>query len=297
MMNFCTDNAAECEDPWVLFRDVKGDIFFFSLEAEKIFNEAQFTILSAIKQDTTSGSFLRENQLAKMAKIEADNRDMMMLKRKKKEKKERAIRHHLFTHCTKIFNAFRQLAVENGRCLQRAAQRLLTLREEIMLKNLLAWRTLTLTFRASRKKTSALYKKISIKECRSVFVEWREYTIIVHRNVYIRVFVERWKYICVSRFRRDENKRRANALRAKQLKKCWLKCWHDEYLVEKAARLVVQNAAAVKIQVLYRDYKTRSKTAQLLAQKKKALFAKFIYQGRKTTETSNGHTFNVMHYI
>ena len=42
---------------------------------------------------------------------------------------------------------------------------------------------------------------------------------------------------------------------------------------------MVQNEAAVKIQVLYRDYRTRSKTAQLLAQKKKALLAKFVYQG------------------
>jgi hypothetical protein len=64
------------------------------------------------------------------------------------------------------------------------------------------------------------------------------------------------------------------------LKRAWLKCWHDEFLIAKAARLVVQNAAATKIQVLYRDYRTRSKTAQLLAQKKKALLAKFVYQGR-----------------
>jgi hypothetical protein len=63
------------------------------------------------------------------------------------------------------------------------------------------------------------------------------------------------------------------------LKKTWLKCWHDAYLIDKAARLVVQNEAAIKIQVLYRDYRTRSKTAQLLTQKKKALLAKFVHQG------------------
>ena len=275
-----TDQAAAlCEDPWVLFQDVKGGVFFYSLEAQGIYNEAQFTVLSAIKQDTTSGSLFKENQLAKMARIEAENRDMLMLKRKKREKKERAVRHYLFTRCSKIFNAFRQLAIENGKCLQNANGRILSLRQETMSKFLLAWRILTSSFRASRKKTSALYSNVSTKACSRVFVEWRELTIIVHRNAYTASFLERWKYTCVSRFRREENKRRANALRAKLLKRAWLNCWHNEFLIEKAARLVVQSEAAVKIQVLYRDYRTRSKAAQHLAQKKKALYAKFVYQG------------------
>ena len=274
-----TDQTALCEDPWVLFQDVKGGIFFYSLETQSIYNEAQFTILSAIKQDTASGSMFKENQLAKMAKIEEENREMLMLKRKKREKKERAVRHYLFTRCSKIFNAFRQLAIENGKCLKNANSQILSLRQETMARFLLAWRTLSSSFRASRKKTSALYADVSTKACRRVFVEWRELTIVIHRNSYTASFLERWKYVCISRFRREENKRRANALRAKLLKRAWLKCWHDEYLIEKAARLVVQNEAAVKIQVLYRDYRTRSKAAQLLAQKKKALYAKFVYQG------------------
>lgn len=273
------DRAAKCEDPWILFLDTKGNNFFYSLEAQGIYNEAQFSVLSAIRQDTESGSSLRESQLAKMAQIEAANAEMIRLKRKKREKTERATRHYLFIRCSKIFNAFRLLAMENGKCLQNAARRILSLREEMMSNVMLAWRTLSSTFRASRKKTFALYTNVSIKTCRRVFVEWREFTIVIHRNMYTSLFLERWKYICVSRFRREENKRRANALRAKMLKRAWLKCWHDEFLIEKAARLVVQNAAAVKIQVLYRDYRTRSKTAQLLAQKKKALLAKFVYQG------------------
>ena len=258
---------------------MKGNNFFYSLEAQGIYNEAQFTVLSEIKQDTACGSLLRENQLAKMAKIESENREMLVSKRKKREKVERAHRHYLFTRCSKIFNAFHLLAKENGKCLQHADRQILTLREETMSKFLIAWRKLSSTFRASRKKTSALCNNVSIKSCRRVFVEWREITIITHRNTYTTLFLERWKYICVSRFRREENKRRANALRAKLLKRAWLKCWHCEYLIGKAARLVVQNEAAVKIQVLYRDYRTRSKTAQLLAQKKKALLAKFVYQG------------------
>ncbi len=276
---FFPDNARTCNDPWILFRDVKGEIFFYSLEAQGIYNEAQFSVLSAIKQDTESGSLLKENQLAKMAKIEAENKEMMLLKRIKREKVERARRHYLFTRCSKIFNAFRLLAIENGKCLKNAHQRILSQREETMSKFLLAWKTLSSMFRASRKKTLALCNNVSAKACSRVFVEWREFTIIAHRNTYTALFMERWKYICVSRFRREENKRRATALRAKMLKRAWLKCWHDEYLIEKSARLVVQNEAAVKIQVLYRDYRTRSKTAQLLAQKKKALLAKFVQQG------------------
>ena len=276
---FFPDNARTCNDPWILFRDVKGEIFFYSLEAQGIYNEAQFSVLSAIKQDTESGSLLKENQLAKMAKIEAENKEMMLLKRMKREKVERARRHYVFTRCSKIFNAFRLLAMENGKCLKNAHQRILSQREETMSKCLLAWKTLSSMFRASRKKTLALCNNVSAKACSRVFVEWREFTIIAHRNTYTALFMERWKYICVSRFRREENKRRATALRAKMLKRAWLKCWHDEYLIEKSARLVVQNEAAVKIQVLYRDYRTRSKTAQLLAQKKKALLAKFVQQG------------------
>ncbi len=279
MSALSTDQATKCEDPWILFLDAKGNNYFYSLEAKGIYNEAQFTVLSAIKQDTESGSSLKESRLAKMAQIEAENTEIIRLKRKKREKAERANRHYLFNRCSKIFNAFRLLAMENGKCLQNAARRILSLREETMSNFLLAWRTLSSTFRASRKKTFALYTNVSTKVCRRVFVEWREFTIIIHRNTYTSVFLERWKYICISRFRREENKRRANALRAKMLKQAWLKCWHDEFLIEKAARLVVQNAAAVKIQVLYRDYRTRSKTAQLLMQKKKALLAKFVYQG------------------
>lgn len=214
-----------------------------------------------------------------MAKIEEENREMLLLKRKKREKVERATRHYLFTRCSKIFKAFHLLAVENGKCLKNADRRIMSLREETMSKFLVCWRTLSSAFRASRKKTLALCINVSTKACRRVFVEWREFTIITHRNKYTALFLERWKYVCVSRFKREENKRRANALRAKLLKRTWFKCWHDEYLIEKAARLVVQNEAAVKIQVLYRDYRTRSKTAQLLAQKKKALLAKFVYQG------------------
>ncbi len=274
---------------------MKGDNFFYSLEAQGIYNEAQFSVLSAIKQDTETGSLLRENQLAKMAKIEAENKEMMLLKRKKREKVERAHRHYLFTRCNKIFNAFRLLAMENGKCLKNADQRILSLREETMSKFLLAWRNLSITFRTSRKKTLALCNNVSIKACRRVFVEWREFTIITHRNKYTMLFLERWKYVCVSRFRREENKRRANALRAKMLKRSWLKCWHDAYLIDKAARLVVQNEAAAKIQVLYRDYRTRSKTAQLLTQKKKALLAKFVHQGDvEVRKQDNMHTFCFM---
>ena len=279
MLPLCTDKAAMCEDPWILFRDVKGENYFYSLEAQGIYNEAQFSVLSAMKQDAEIGSSLRENQLQKMALIEAENAEMLKLKRKKREKVERATRHYLFNRCSKIFNAFRLLAMENGKCLHNAHKRILSLREETISSFLLAWRALSATCRASRKKTSALHTNVSTKACRRAFVEWREFTITIHRNKYTALFLERWKYICVSRFRREENKRRANALRAKMLKKTWLKCWYDEFLIEKAARLVVQNAAAVKIQVLYRDYRTRSKTAQLLAQKKKALLAKFVYQG------------------